>query len=117
LENETLQAVIKGIQDKKGINIVCLDLRNIKNAVCDWFVVCHGDSNTQVEAIADSVIEEVRKSTGEKPWHKEGTENAYWVLVDYVDVVVHVFYREAREFYGIESLWADAPAEHIEYLV
>jgi ribosome-associated protein len=113
LENKTVQAVVKGIQEKKGKDIVCLDLRKIKNAVCDWFIVCHGDSTTQVDAIADSVVEETRKETGEKPWHQEGKENALWVLIDYVDVVVHVFEKEAREFYGLESLWADAPAQHI----
>lgn len=80
-------------------------------------MICHGDSSTQVDAIADSVIEETRKETGEKPWQKEGMENAQWILIDYVDIVVHVFHREAREFYAIESLWADAPSEEINYEV
>jgi ribosome-associated protein len=112
-DTEALSAVIIGMQEIKAHNIRCLDLRDIKHAVCDWFVICHGDSNTQVEAIARSVEDQVRKRTGQKPWHTEGTENAQWVLIDYVDIVVHVFYREARSFYGIEDLWADAPVDEI----
>lgn len=102
------EIVVKGIQEKKGKEIVCLNLRNIENAVCDYFIICHGDSNTQVEAIANSVDYEVKKATGENPWHKEGTQNAEWVLVDYVNVVVHIFQKDARGFYNLEKLWADA---------
>lgn len=109
--------VVKGIQEKKGKDIVCVDLREIHNAVCDYFVICHGDSTTQVQAIADSVEEETRKLTNEKPWHKEGHENAQWILLDYVSVVTHVFHREARDFYSLEKLWADAEIEEIEYLL
>jgi ribosome-associated protein len=102
------ELAIKGVQEKKGKDIVCLDLRNIPHAVSDFFIICHGDSNTQVEAIANSVDHEVKKETGENPWHTEGFENAEWVLIDYVNVVVHVFQKETREFYNLEKLWADA---------
>lgn len=102
------ESVIKGIQEKKGKEIVCLDLRNIENAVCDYFIICHGDSSTQVAAIADSVDHEVGKDTGQDPWHSEGYENAEWILLDYVDVVVHVFQKQIRDFYKLEKLWGDA---------
>jgi ribosome-associated protein len=99
---------VKGMQEKKAKNIVLMDLRKIHNAVTDYFVICHGDSNTQVDAIAGSVEEEIRKAIGEKPWHREGFQNAEWILLDYVDIVVHVFQKEHRDFYKLESLWADA---------
>lgn len=101
------EAVINGIQEKKGREIICLNLRQIENAVCDYFIICHGDSDKQVNAIADSVITEVRKAIREKPWHKEGFENAEWILLDYFDVVVHIFKKETRDFYKLEELWAD----------
>jgi ribosome-associated protein len=115
-EKETLKLVdviVKGILDKKGHKPVVLDLRKIENASCKFFVVCHGTSNTQVDAIADNVIEEARKKVGQKPFHQEGFENAYWILLDYFDVVVHVFLEEAREFYRLEELWADADVKEI----
>ena len=99
---------IKGILEKKGKKIVCLDLRNIQNSVCDYFIICEGDSTTQVNAIAQSVDEEVKKATGQNPYHSEGWENSLWILIDYVNVVVHVFEKETRDFYKLESLWADA---------
>jgi ribosome-associated protein len=99
---------VKGMQEKKAKNIVLMDLRKIHNAVTDYFVICHGDSNTQVDAIAGSVEEEIRKAIGEKPWHREGFENAEWILLDYVDIVVHVFQKDQRDFYKLEALWADA---------
>lgn len=101
-------AIIKGIKEKKGHDIVCLDLTKINSTICDYFIICHGDSHRQVEAISESVEEEVRKATGEKPWHSEGTRNAEWVLMDYVNVVAHVFFKETRGFYNLEGLWADA---------
>lgn len=115
-ENTTLLAetAIRGIQEKKGHDIVCIDLREIHNAVCDYFVICHGDSHRQVEAIANSVEDETRDHLKEKPWHKEGFENAEWILLDYISVVVHVFHKDAREFYSLEKLWADAKIEAIE---
>ena len=105
---QLLESVVEGIRSKKGKDIVSLDLREIESAVCDFFVICSGDSNTHVSAIADGVEEEVRKQLKDKPWHTEGLGNAEWVLLDYVNIAVHVFQREAREFYDLERLWADA---------
>ena len=105
---EVVKASIEGILKKKGKNPVSLDLTKIENSVCKYFIICHGDSNTQVDAIADSVIETVREETGEKVWHKEGLNNATWVLLDYSDVVVHIFQKEYRDLYKLEELWADA---------
>lgn len=107
-ENKLLKSIIKGIEEKKGFDIVSLDLSQIPSAICKEFVVCSGSSSTQVEAIADSVLEEVWKTSKEKPWHKEGFENKEWILIDFVDTVVHIFQPEIREFYGLEDLWADA---------
>lgn len=99
---------IKGILEKKGKNIICLNLKNIRNAICDYFIICEGDSTTQVDAIAKSVEHEINKAVGEKPYHSEGYENAEWILIDYVDIVVHVFQKPIRSFYNLEALWADA---------
>ncbi len=107
------EEVVKGMQEIKAKNIVCIDLRKIPGAVSDFFVVCHGESSTQVDSIANSVYKTVLADTGEKPWHQEGKQNAEWILLDYVDVVAHVFYKESREFYNIEGLWADAEIEVI----
>jgi ribosome-associated protein len=108
-ETERLvEEIVNGLQEKKGKEIVSLDLRGIENAVTDFFVICSGDSNTHVNALAGSVEEEVRKAIKDKPWHIEGTTNGEWVLLDYVNVVVHVFQRSIREHYNIEGLWADA---------
>lgn len=112
---ELVNSIIFGMQEKKAQDIVLIDLRNTPAAVCDYFVICHGDSDKQVNAIAKSVEEETRKATKEKPWHIEGMENAEWVLLDYFNVVAHVFYHEAREFYNVEGLWADAKVKEIEY--
>lgn len=109
IEAEALAAIaVHGMQEKKGIDIVTMDLRKLKSAFSDFFVICHGGSDRQVEAIADGVEEEIRKATGEKPLHREGGEHAEWILLDYVNVVVHVFQTEKRTFYGIEELWGDA---------
>jgi ribosome-associated protein len=105
---EIVSAAVEGILKKKGKNPVSLDLSELENSVCKYFVICHGDSNTQVEALADSVIETVREETGEKVWHKEGLDNATWVLLDYADVVVHIFQDEYRGLFKLEELWADA---------
>ncbi|HOP43885.1 MAG: ribosome silencing factor [Flavobacteriales bacterium] len=107
-----VDAIVKGVQEVKGKDIVHLDLRGVPNTVCDHFVICHGDSVTQVEAIAGSVEKFAREEAGEKPWHSEGANNAEWVLLDYVNVVVHIFLRDKRTFYGLEDLWADA-ARHV----
>lgn len=102
------ELVIHGIQEKKGNDIVRLDLRNIHSSVADYFVVCHAESSTQVKAIAHSVEEEVFKALKQDPWRKEGLQNADWIILDYIDVVVHIFKTDKREFYGIEDLWGDA---------
>jgi ribosome-associated protein len=103
-----LANIIKGIEEVKGNDIEILDLRAIDSAVCDYFVICNGNSNTQVNAIVGSVQKLVSKEIKDKPWHVEGTDNAEWVLMDYVSIVVHVFQKEIREYYNIEGLWGDA---------
>ncbi len=103
-----LSLIIKGIEEVKGSDIDILDLREIDNSATDYFVICNGNSNTQVNAIVHSVQKTVSKEIKEKPWHVEGAENAEWVLMDYVHIVVHVFQRHIREYYDIESLWGDA---------
>jgi ribosome-associated protein len=110
-------AAIYGILEKKGRNVICLDLRKVANAVCDFFIICEAESTRQVSAIADSVDFEVKKSTGENPFHTEGWENSLWILLDYVNVVVHVFESETRQFYRLESLWADGESKEfgVEY--
>lgn len=113
LKDPIVEFAIHGLQEKKGKDITVLDLSGIHTAVCKYFVVCSGDSTTQVQALADSVEEEVRKATGEKPWHTEGYDNKEWILIDYADVVIHIFLPEVREFYGLEDLWADAETEKI----
>lgn len=100
--------VIEGMQEKKASDIVVLDLKNVKNAIADYFVICTGTSDTQLDAISDSVEEVVYKKSKQNPWHREGKQNKEWVLIDYVDVVAHVFKREKREFYALEDLWGDA---------
>jgi ribosome-associated protein len=107
-ESKLLDYIIKGIEEKKGTDIVIMDLEAIPNSICGHFIVCTGNSSTQVEAIADSIEDEVRKGMNIKPWHVEGYENKEWILMDYIDTVVHVFQPEIREFYAIEDLWADA---------
>lgn len=102
------EVIVHGMQEKKGKDIVSLDLRNIRSSVSDFFVVCHADSSTQVKAIADSVEDEMVKAFGEEPWHKEGFQNSEWILLDFVSVVVHIFRTEKREHYGVEDLWGDA---------
>lgn len=102
------ELAIHGIQEKKGNDIVRLDLRNIHSSVTDYFVVCHADSATQVKAIANSIEEEIYKALKQDPWRKEGLEYGEWILLDYVNVVVHIFRTDKREYYGVEDLWGDA---------
>ncbi len=109
-----LTNIIKGIEEVKGNDIDILDLREIDTAVCDYFVICNGTSNTQVNAIVNSVQKTVSKEIKDKPWHVEGTDNAEWVLMDYVSIVVHVFQKEIREYYNIEGLWGDAKITSLE---
>jgi ribosome-associated protein len=108
------EAVIRGLQDRKAKDIKLMDLRGISGAVSDFFIVCQGESSTQVEGLARNVELEVEKETGEFPAHIEGTKNAQWVLIDYISVVVHIFQPEQRSYYGIERLWADAEIRDID---
>lgn len=106
--DELIALIIQGIEEVKGHDINLLDLREIENTVCDYFIICNGTSNTHVNAIVGSIQKTVSKSIKDKPWHIEGEDNAEWVLMDYVNVVVHVFQKQIREFYDIEGLWGDA---------
>lgn len=112
--DDLLTHIIKGIENVKGNDIDILDLRAIENTVCDYFVICNGTSNTQVNAIVQSIQKTVSKTLHDKPWHVEGTDNGEWVLMDYVNIVVHVFQKHVREYYNIESLWGDAKITSIE---
>lgn len=109
-----VSTIVDAMQEVKGHQITSLDLREIPHSVTDFFVVCHGTSNTQVDAIARSVEVDVGQNHQERPWQKEGQTNAEWILLDYGNVVVHVFYKDARDFYGLEELWADAKVTHFE---
>ena len=102
------ELAIHGMQEKKGNDLVRLDLRNVNSSVADYFVICHADSATQVKAIAHSVEEEIYKAIQQEPWRKEGLEYGEWILLDYIDVVIHIFRTDKREFYGVEDLWGDA---------
>lgn len=112
--DQLITQIVRGIEDVKGQDIEILDLRDIENTVCDYFIICNGTSNTQVNAIVNSVQKSVSKALKEKPWHVEGSDNAEWILMDYVHVVVHVFQKHIREFYDIEGLWGDAKSVKIE---
>jgi ribosome-associated protein len=112
--SKIFKTIIKAIQEKKGENIVSLDLRKIPEAVSDFFVVCEASSTTQVKAIADSIEEGVRKNCDELPYKHEGRQTLQWVLIDYVNVVVHVMLPENRRFYKLEEMWSDAPQEKHE---
>ena len=105
------KAIIRAIQEKKGENIVSLDLRKIPEAVADFFVICEASNQPQIRAISDSVEEEVKKSSGELPYRHEGKQNLHWVLIDYVNIVVHIMTGETRKFYKLEEMWSDAPLE------
>ncbi len=109
-----LRNIIKGIFEKKGQQVLKIDLRKLENRITDYFVICHAGSGTQVSAISDSVEDTVRLGTGEKPSHIEGLDNCFWVLLDYGNVVVHIFLEQYRTFYSLESLWADAAIEVME---
>ena len=114
-DSDTLaDLVVRGMQDKKAADIVVLNLKELKNAVADYFIICSANSDTQLDAVARSVEEEIEKVTGESPWQTEGRTNREWVLLDYVDVVVHVFLRDRRKFYALEELWGDADISYIE---
>lgn len=112
--DELIALILEGIEEVKGVDINLLDLREIENTVCDYFIICTGTSNTHVNAIVASIQKTVSKALHDKPWHVEGSENAEWVLMDYVNVVVHVFQKQIREFYDIEGLWGDAKVTMVE---
>ena len=112
--DELIALILHGIEEVKGVDINLLDLREIENTVCDYFIICNGTSNTHVNAIVSSIQKTVSKAIKDKPWHIEGSENAEWVLMDYVNVVVHVFQKHIREFYDIEGLWGDAKVTLVE---
>ncbi|WP_222983570.1 ribosome silencing factor [Flagellimonas meishanensis] len=112
--DELIALILDGIDEVKGVDVNLLDLREIENTVCDYFIICTGTSNTHVNAIVSSIQKTVSKAIHDKPWHVEGSENAEWVLMDYVNVVVHVFQKHIREFYDIEGLWGDAKVTMVE---
>lgn len=109
-----LSLIVQGIEDIKGKDIEILDLRDIENTVCDYFVLCTANSSTQVNAIEGAILKTVSRGMKQKPWHIEATSNAKWVLIDYVSVVVHIFQPDTRDFYDIEGLWGDAKSIKIE---
>lgn len=111
---ELVQSIVNGMLERKAKEIITIDLRKIPNAVTNFYVICHGTSNTQVEAIAESVGIEVDKELQDRPVHVEGADVAEWILLDYVDVVVHIFQEESRRFYNLEDLWADAELTSID---
>ena len=113
-EDALISNIILGIDNVKGLDVSLLDLRDIENTVCSYFVVCTGSSNTHVNAIVSAIQKTVSKELKEKPFHTEGNDNTEWVLIDYVNVVVHVFQREIREYYDIENLWGDAKITNVE---
>jgi ribosome-associated protein len=112
--DELIALILQGIEEVKGHDINILDLREIENTVCDYFIICNGTSNTHVNAIVGSIQKTVSKASKDKPWHVEGEDNAEWVLMDYVNVVVHVFQQHIREYYDIEGLWGDAKFTLVE---
>ncbi len=109
-----IDKIVDAVQDTKGEDIMIFDLSKIENSVAETFIICSANSNTQVSAIAGNVEKKVRNDLQERPWHVEGSENAMWVLVDYVSVVVHIFQKHIREYYDIEELWGDAKITRIE---
>lgn len=110
---QLVQTIIKGIQEKKGEKIIIADLTNIEDTICNYFIICQGNSPSQIAAIVDSVAEFARKEANTKPCSVDGLRNAQWVAMDYADVVVHVFLPEVRNFYNLEHLWADAQLTQI----
>lgn len=115
VDSETLSDVIvKGMQEKKASDIIVMDLRKIKNAVADFFIICSGNSDKQLDAISDSIDAEVFKKFQENPWHTEGKNNKEWMLLDYINVVAHVFRKDRRAYYALERLWGDADITEVD---
>ena len=111
---DKLSLILDAIKEKKGKQIVSINLTKVHNSISDYFVICHGESTTQVDAIADAIQNKVRKEAGVKAHHVEGKDNSQWVLIDYFDTLVHIFLEEKRSFFNLEELWADGEIEHIE---
>jgi ribosome-associated protein len=107
-------AIVKGMVEKKAVDILVLDLRKVKNAVADFFIICSGGSDKQLDAITQSIDDEVFKAVKENPWHVEGKNNKEWMLLDYFDVVAHVFRKDKRDFFALEKLWGDAEITEID---
>jgi len=114
--NELKAAIITAIEDKKGENIVSIEIGKLENSITDYFIICNAQSNTQVNAISDGIEKDVRKNLKQRPWHVEGRDNSQWIVMDYSSIIVHVFQTPYRDFYKLEELWADAPIERIEAL-
>jgi len=113
---DLVSGIIDSINKNKGKEVVSIDLRKIEKSICDFFVICHGTSNTHITSIAQNVRKEITKKLKEKPWSIEGEDNKEWILLDYFNVVVHIFIKDKRDFYKLENLWADANIEYIEQL-
>ena len=109
--SKIIKTIIAAIQEKKGENIISLDLRKINEAVADFFIICEAGNHPQIRAIADAVEDRVKEKCEENPYHHEGLQKLHWVLIDYVNVVVHIMHSESRKFYSLEEMWSDAPAE------
>ncbi len=107
------ELIIEAIREKKGHQIVSIDLSQVENSICDCFIICHGESNTQVSSITDSIEKKLKEETGIKAHHVEGLQNSQWVLMDFFDVLVHVFQEEYRSFYRLEELWADGKVTRV----
>lgn len=110
------EVIVEGMQNNKAEDIVVIDLREVESAVTDFFVIGSGSSTTQVDGIADAIVRSTRKTLKEKPWHQEGKNASQWVLLDYVNVVAHIFHKDVREYYELEDLWADGKKREIENL-
>ncbi len=113
LSGTTIDTIIESIQEKKGEQIVCLDLRKINDAITDYFIICQADAAVQIKAITDNITERVKDTFQSSPYHVEGYENKEWVLIDYVNIVVHIFHKDKRNFYLLEELWSDAKIRKI----
>ena len=107
-------SILEGLFSKKGQNVVEINLLEVKNSICEYFIICHGESNIQVKSITESIEEKVKDNLNVSAWHKEGTDNLQWVLLDYGEIIVHVFQKPYRDYYNLEELWADGKIKEIE---
>ncbi len=111
--NELKAAIIKAIDDKKGENIISIEIGKLENSITDYFIICNAQSNTQVNAISYGIEKDLRHNLKQRPWHIEGRDNSQWIVMDYSSIIVHIFQTPYREFYKLEELWADAPIKKI----